>query len=189
MIRNLFRIAFFIYRNDHTCLPVFWCFFFKFSRPLTKLCQPTYSFSVQCLQHFRSDFVFFEHFYCLSCTWEYQDCKSDNDLFCNKTLTASFFARITSLESWFHQDVLFSLPTAILSHVCPQLIKPSLFRNNNYSVAIAYKQKSLKVVGILMPCLMKKLFPHIPVRQSLPFNVSHTGPTRYPVWPQFWNNS
>ena len=50
-------IAFLIHRNNHTCVPVFWCFS-KFPRHLTHPCQPTYSFSVRCLQHFKSDFIF-----------------------------------------------------------------------------------------------------------------------------------
>ena len=33
-----------VYRNDHTCLSVFWCFS-KFPRHLTRPCQLTYSFS------------------------------------------------------------------------------------------------------------------------------------------------
>ena len=56
IIRTLFTIAFLVYTNDHTCLPVFWCFF-KFSRLLTHSRQLTHSFFVQCLQHFKSDFV------------------------------------------------------------------------------------------------------------------------------------
>ena len=51
------RFAFLVYKNDHTCLPVFWCFY-KFSRHQTHPRQPTYSFFVQCLQHFWSNFVF-----------------------------------------------------------------------------------------------------------------------------------
>jgi len=31
----------------------------------------------------------------------YRDCKSNDDLLCNKVLNASFFARIASLTSWF----------------------------------------------------------------------------------------
>ena len=57
IIRTLFKIVFLVYKNDHTCLPVFRCFS-KFPRPLTHSCQPTNSFSVQCLQCFRSNFVF-----------------------------------------------------------------------------------------------------------------------------------
>ena len=53
---SLFTITFLLYRNEHTCLPISWCFC-KFSCHLTHPHQPTYS-SVQCLQHFRLDFVF-----------------------------------------------------------------------------------------------------------------------------------
>ena len=49
-------IAFLAYRNDHTCL--FFRCSFKFQHNVTHPCQPTYSFFVQCLQHFWSDFVF-----------------------------------------------------------------------------------------------------------------------------------
>ena len=57
MIHILFAIAYIVNRNDHTYPPVFWCFS-KFACHLTHLCQPTHSFSIQCLQHFSSDFVF-----------------------------------------------------------------------------------------------------------------------------------
>ena len=77
IIRAFFTIAFLVYRNDHTCLPVFWCFS-KISRHLTYPCQPTHFFSVQCLQHFKSDFVFtrsfsgfqFSYSYCNFCQRE-----------------------------------------------------------------------------------------------------------------------
>ena len=52
---------------------------------------------------------------------EYRDCKSDDDLSCSQALNASFFARIASLTSWFHQGVLFSLSPATLSRFRPQL--------------------------------------------------------------------
>ena len=52
---------------------------------------------------------------------EYRDCKSDDDLSCSQALNASFFARISSLTSWFHQDVLFSLSPATPSRFRPQL--------------------------------------------------------------------
>ena len=51
----------------------------------------------------------------------YRDCKSNDDLSCSKALNASFFARIASLTSWFHQGVLFSLSSATLSRFRPQL--------------------------------------------------------------------
>jgi len=51
---------------------------------------------------------------------EYWDCKSDDELFCNKALNASFFAQIAFLTSWFHQGVLFSLSPATLSRFCSQ---------------------------------------------------------------------
>ena len=51
----------------------------------------------------------------------YRDCKSDDDLSCSQALNASFFARIASLTSWFHQGVLFSLSPATLSRFLPQL--------------------------------------------------------------------
>ena len=41
------------------------------------------------------------------CASEYWDCKLDDNLFYNRALKASFFARIASLTSWFHQDVTF----------------------------------------------------------------------------------
>ena len=50
---------------------------------------------------------------------EYRHCKLDNDLLRNKE--ASFFFRIVSLTSWFHQNVLFSLPAATLSRFRLQL--------------------------------------------------------------------
>ena len=52
---------------------------------------------------------------------DYWYCILDDDFFCNKALKVSFFAWIASSTSWFHQDVLFSLPTAILSHFNPPL--------------------------------------------------------------------
>ena len=51
----------------------------------------------------------------------YRDCKSDDNLSRNKTLNASFFARIASLTSWFHQGVLFLLSPATPSRFRPQL--------------------------------------------------------------------
>ena len=57
MIRTLFTITFLVYKKDRTCLPVFW-YFSKFPLHLVHPCQPTYSFSVQCFQNFRRDFVF-----------------------------------------------------------------------------------------------------------------------------------
>ena len=52
----------------------------------------------------------------------YRDCKSDDDLSCSQALNASFFARIASLTSWFHQGVLFSLSPATQSRFRPQLL-------------------------------------------------------------------
>ena len=37
---TLFTIFFLVYRNDHNCLPTFWCFS-KFPHNLTHPCQPT----------------------------------------------------------------------------------------------------------------------------------------------------
>ena len=62
--------------------------------------------------------------YCRNCRFSclvYRDCKSDDDLPCSHPLNASFFARIASLTSWFHQGVLFSLSPATLSRFRPQL--------------------------------------------------------------------
>ena len=54
IIFTLFTISFLIYRNDHTCLPVVWCFlkhtvFFQASIHVNHPCQPAYSFSIHCL--------------------------------------------------------------------------------------------------------------------------------------------
>ena len=38
--------------------------------------------------------------------FKYRDCKSDDDLFCNKALKASFFGQKASLSSRFHQSVV-----------------------------------------------------------------------------------
>ena len=94
--------------------------------------------------------AFFRHFYCQSCSFSrlgIPDCKSDDDKFCNKALKASFFARITFLTFWFHQDVLFSLPTAILSCFFQQMMKSSLF-----GIMTISSQCFLKVVETLLPC-------------------------------------
>jgi len=50
----------------------------------------------------------------------YRDCKSDDDLFCNKTLNAYFFAQIASLTSWFNQCILFSLSPVTFNRFCLQ---------------------------------------------------------------------
>ena len=45
-----------VYRNAHICLPDFWHFFY-FPQLLTNSSQSMHSFSIQCLQHFKSNFV------------------------------------------------------------------------------------------------------------------------------------
>ena len=79
---------------------------------------------------------FFGPFYCLSCsfcTLKYQDCKSDNDLFCNKALKASFFAWITSLTSWIHQSILFTLPARLST--ADEIIV--VWNNDHYSISMS----------------------------------------------------
>jgi len=54
----------------------------------------------------------------------YRDCKSDDDLFCNKALNASFLTRRASLTSWFHQGVFSHYPpplSAAFAHSIQQL--------------------------------------------------------------------
>ena len=55
------------------------------------------------------------------CYSVYRDYKSDDNLSWSQVLSATFFARIASLTSWFHQDVLFSLSPTNECRFCQQL--------------------------------------------------------------------
>ena len=86
--------------------------------------------------------AFFGHFSAWAaafCASEYRDSKSDDDVFCNKALYASFFVRIASLTSWFYQSVLFSLLAVVLGRFCPELSTADeiiAVRNKDHSISM-----------------------------------------------------
>ena len=80
----------------------------------------------------------------------------------NMVLKASFFARTTSLTSWFNQGVLFSLLAAILSRFRQQLSTTDeiiVVRNHNHSISMS--SETLEVVKTLLPGSMQTVFSHL----------------------------
>ena len=75
----------------------------------------------------------------------YRDCKSDRDLSCSQALNASFFARIASFISWFHQGALISqspvltfpatLSRFLLQHSAADEVIADLNSSHSYSMS------------------------------------------------------
>ena len=117
-------------------MPVFWCFS-RFPRHLTYFCQTRYSFSVQCLQYFRLDFV----------------------------LTSRFSGFQSSIVAISSVDVkTFSFQKLIVSHVS---VGVALNRFKKYSKYYLHRKRnyfsSLKMFPIesLMEIVVFKHFPHL----------------------------
>ena len=94
------------------------------------------------------------------CASEYWDCKLDDDLFYNRALKASFFARIASLTSWFHQDVLFSLSATILSRFCTQFSIIAVRNYDHFASMFSETSKSCQNFFVMLDanCFLTSLF-------------------------------